>query len=268
MDIVEGPFHSAYPDGARRMEDGADDATVCGGDGCNAEDGSGSGEWERAATDHKGHSVPRLEDVLPDAENLLSLEPEELGGYLLEYLNSLSERERDTLHRNNFLGLERFQGYPAQHHESIRRALMEAWVWLEREGFLAPKPGSQGDWQFITRRGRKLIGHVDVEALRRANLLPRAQLHPEIADAVSAEFLRGRYDSAIFNALREVEVAVRKVGGFTAAEYGDDLMRKAFNKDTGPLTDRSASEAERNALSHLFAGAFGRYRGDPFKVQN
>jgi hypothetical protein len=37
-------------------------------------------------------------------------------------------------------------------------------------------------------------------------------------------------------------------------------MRKAFNKDAGPLTDRSAPEAERLALSHLFAGAYGYFR--------
>jgi hypothetical protein len=76
-------------------------------------------------------------------------------------------------------------------------------VWLEREGFLAPKPGSHGNWQFITRRGSRLRSHTDVEAFRRANLLPRAQLHPVIVDAVSTEFLKGRYDSAVFNALRE-----------------------------------------------------------------
>jgi uncharacterized protein Ymh len=32
------------------------------------------------------------------------------------------------------------------------------------------------------------------------------------------------------------------------------------NKDTGPLTDKSVPEAERAALAHLFAGAWGYFR--------
>jgi uncharacterized protein (TIGR02391 family) len=104
------------------------------------------------------------------------------------------------------------------------------------------------------------LNHVDVEAFRNVKLLPRAQLHPLIAEAVFAEFLRARYDTAVFNALREVEVAVRSASAFSADDYGEALMRKAFNKDTGPLADKSVPEGERVALAHLFAGAFGYYR--------
>ena len=93
--------------------------------------------------------------------------------------------------------------------------------------------------------------------------LPRAQLHPLIADAVWPEFLRGRYDTAVFNALREVEIAVRTSGNYTAAEFGDRLIRQAFHEDTGPLRDRAALPAERLALSHLFAGAFGCFSNPP-----
>ena len=46
--------------------------------------------------------MPLLSDLLSDAEMLLSLEPEQLGGYLLEYLNSLPEREAESLNRYNF----------------------------------------------------------------------------------------------------------------------------------------------------------------------
>jgi hypothetical protein len=33
-----------------------------------------------------------------------------------------------------------------------------------------------------------------------------------------------------------------------------------FDKATGPLTDPSHAEAEREALAHLFAGAIGSYK--------
>jgi len=37
-------------------------------------------------------------------------------------------------------------------------------------------------------------------------------------------------------------------------------MPKAFDKSTGPLSDSSLPEAEREALSHLFGGAIGSYK--------
>jgi len=45
---------------------------------------------------------PRLIDIIPDAELLLSLEPEELAGVVLEYLNALSTDDRGLLNRHNF----------------------------------------------------------------------------------------------------------------------------------------------------------------------
>jgi uncharacterized protein (TIGR02391 family) len=60
--------------------------------------------------------------------------------------------------------------------------------------------------------------------------------------------------------MKAVEVAVREAGGFTAADLGTDLMRDAFHEDRGPLTDMQAEKSERQARSHLFAGAIGSYK--------
>ena len=38
---------------------------------------------------------------------------------------------------------------------------------------------------------------------------------------------------------------------------GVELMRKAFHSDNGPLTEKKQILAEREATSHLFAGAIG-----------
>lgn len=198
--------------------------------------------------------------IIPDPEALLALQPEELAGVVLEYLNALSERERGQLNRYNFSLPHTVRDYPRQYQERISQALMEAWVWLEREGLIAPKPGSQGEWVFITRRGRRLKKATDLQAYRRANLLPRHLLHPVIAQKVWSAFVRGEYDTAVFQAFKEVEVAVRNAGGFPLTDYGVLLMRKAFDKSTGPLSDSSLPEGEREALSHLFAGAIGSYK--------
>ena len=100
---------------------------------------------------------------------------------------------------------------------------------------------------------------IRVHSYRHANRLPRHQLHPRIAQKVWASFLRGDYDTAVFQAFKEVEVEVRKAANFADADIGVALVRKAFKKG-GPLADATALEAEQEALAHLFAGAIGSYK--------
>jgi len=134
-------------------------------------------------------------------------------------------------------------------------------MWLEREGLLAPKLGSgDSNWYFITRRGSKVRKPEQLVAFQNSNKLPQKQLHPIIAEKVWALFLRGEYETAVFQAFKEVEVLVRNACGYAPTDLGIDLMRKAFNKDTGQLTDMTAPVPEREALSHLFAGAIGSYK--------
>jgi len=204
--------------------------------------------------------MARLAVFLPDAKAILELEPEELAGYVLEYLNSLGSGEEGQLNCYNFSLPSNLQDFGPEHRDEIAKALMEAWIWLEREGLLAPRPGSQGEWVFITRRGRRLKGHADLDALRRANLLPRRLLHPVLAQKVWATFLRGDYDTAVFQAFKEVEVAVREVSGLGPEDLGTEMMRKAFHQTKGLLTDLTRPSAEREALAHLFAGAIGSYK--------
>lgn len=199
--------------------------------------------------------------LLPDPEVLLALSPEELAGYVLEHLNSLSDRERGQLNRYNFsLQHGRAGDHPYPRQEEISKALMEAWVWLEHEGLIAPKPGEQGEWVFITRRGRRLKNHLDSQAYNKSNILPHKLLHPVIAQAVWANFVRGDYETAVLQAFKELEIAVRVAGKFATTDVGVDLMRKAFDKEFGTLTDKSLPIAEREATAHLFAGVIGCYK--------
>ena len=199
-----------------------------------------------------------IHSLVPDAEALIELEPEELAGVLMEHLNSLPASARRSLSRYNFSLPDTVREYPREHRDALRQALMEAWVWLEREGLLVPKPGSQGE-VVISRRGRQLRTRDQVHSYRRANLLPRKQLHGRIAHKVWASFLRGDYDTAVFQAFKEVEVRVREAAQGADTDLGVSLMRKAFGEG-GPLTDASAHKAEQQALSDLFAGAIGSYK--------
>lgn len=207
-----------------------------------------------------GQITRSIHSVMPDAEALLALEPEELAGVVLQHLNSVSQRHSGILNRHNYSLYHTVEGYAEKYKKAILRALMEAWTWLEREGLVAPNPEQEGDWVFITRRGQRMVSAGDLDAYRKANLLPRGLLHPTIAQKVWASFLRGDYDTAVFQAFKEVEVAVRSVGGFGTTEYGVHLMRSAFKPLSGPLADLDQPAAEQQALSDLFAGAIGYYK--------
>jgi len=195
--------------------------------------------------------------LVPEAKNLLALEPEEVAGVILTYIHSLSQSEKTQLNRHNFGLRHTYKEYPESYHEKIAEVLMEGWLWLEREGFIAPKAG---DWYFLTRRGAKATQPDSIDAYIKSNLLPKKQLHPLISQKVWATFLRGDYDTAVFQTFKEVEVSVRSAGGFKPEEVGTDLMRKAFAPPNGPLSDKDSPKAEQEALAHLFAGAIGSYK--------
>ncbi len=209
--------------------------------------------------DTGGAAPGSIHSLVPDPEAMLALEPEELAGVLMEHLNSLPASEQRSLNRYNFSLRHTVRDYPEDAQDELSLALMEAWVWLEREGLLVPKPGSAGESVVISRRGQRLRTRDQVRSYRCANLLPRGQLHPRIAQKVWALFLRGDYDTAVFQAFKEVEVRVREAAECADTDIGVALMRKAFVTG-GALADAEAPKAEQDALAHLFAGAIGSYK--------
>jgi len=213
-------------------------------------------------------AMTEIHSIIPDPETLLALEVEELAGALLLHLNSRGDGGADLSHYNFFNDLRNSPPY-GRHDDRINRALMEAWEWLLYEGLLAKRgDDTVGFREFITRRGQKLKSRDDFDAYRQANLLPKGHLHPLIASEVYPAFLRGKYDTAIFEAFREVEVEVRAAGNFGPTDLGTDLMREAFKPSEkkglatapGPLTDTQLPVSEQEAMANLFAGAIGLYK--------
>jgi len=196
---------------------------------------------------------------MPDASSVLALDPEELAGLILELLTSTGPNEPSRLHPSSITSSESIGSYPKNQEEAVRFALMEGWQWLVQEGFIAPKLGSN-EWHFITRRGKKIKNREGLAGYRNAVILPRRLLHPAIEQACWSAFLRGDYDTAVFQAFKELEVAIREAGKFNAEDHGVNLARKAFHDSNGPLTDQSVPVAERQALLSLVAGAIGSYK--------
>lgn len=58
-----------------------------------------------------------------------------------------------------------------------------------------------------------------------------------IASGVYPMYLRGDYDTAVFQAFKEVEISVRNAARLGYDRLGCPLMRDAFNPKTGPLSD-------------------------------
>lgn len=209
----------------------------------------------------ESRKVPRpLNEVLPPPEVLLELEPEEIGVFLLEYLNSLGREDRGLLNRYNFTIQSVLHPYCGERYREVAEAITEGWIWLEREGLIAPEPGSQGEWIFITKRGRLLRSRADFDAFRRGDSLPAGSLDPVLAQKVRPLFLRGDYETAVFQSFKEVEVRVRAAARLPAELVGVGLMRRAFDPESGPLTDQTQVAAEKEATSHLFAGAVGLFK--------
>lgn len=203
----------------------------------------------------------KLNEIWTSPEVLLALEPEELGGIIIEHVNAHPENlERTSTPFPMFLGVNLADFDPEQ-REAISNALVEAWHWLEREGLVLKRPFSKGF--FLTRRGRRLQTRSEVEFYIASQMLPRRLLHPRVVQRAWGAVLRGDLQTAVFLSFREVEIAVRAAADLPAELVGVPLVRDAFNKLGGPLSDSREPEGEREALSHLFAGAIGRFKNPP-----
>ncbi len=194
---------------------------------------------------------------------------------LLIHLNSSEGLYGNSVYQNGGISHHNFFAPPVlgKHEygpkqDEVNLALMEAWAWLQSAGLLVEKASSGGGWFFVSRRGKQITSRDDFDAYQKAGLLPKAHLHARIASKVYPAFLRGEYDTAVFQAFREVEIVVRDAGKFGQEDYGTELMRKAFRPADkkgqavmpGPLTDAQLPIAEQEALANLFAGAIGLYK--------
>jgi len=211
--------------------------------------------------------VDTLLTIFPDPDVLLELPPEELAPVVLRlamnHMQSSGLLRPDPVYGQVDGPLHEPSGYHQGKKDAVRMAIAEAWNYLQVHGLVIQDPGINGEngWWRLSRRGVSLSKDESAFArFRQAAEFPKSMLHKSIADAVWLDLGRGDFETAIFRAMKAVEVSVRETAGLTDAEYGTDLMRQAFHIDRGALTDKSQLPAERQAVSDLFAGAIGRYK--------
>lgn len=98
------------------------------------------------------YELPR---AIPEAQALLNLQPEELGGKILFLLRKRNESPNRALQDFIFSNLMRElwpqnqlpryePPYPPEMRDDIDLAISEAWAWLIAQALLVPKPGSLG----------------------------------------------------------------------------------------------------------------------------
>lgn len=202
--------------------------------------------------------IPRL---APDVSVLVSLDASEVGAVMLEYLHGLPLNERNKVSFGGHFRDDRLEGYPQERRDQAARCLSEGWSWLIREGLIVPDPDDNyAMWYCFSRKAHTFTRREQISAYQRATALPKALLHSTITEKAYPAFARGDYDVAVFQAFKEVEVAVRSAARLGDDQYGTSLMRLAFHPENGPLADLSVGVSERESLSALFAGAIGSYK--------
>jgi hypothetical protein len=198
-----------------------------------------------------------LATLVPVVDALLALSPEEIGPLLIRIARQ--DQERGMFHPNNLANLTT-DSYRSTRAREVATVVSEGWEWLRGNGFIVPAPGTNGShgWMVFGRRAESLAASDEILAgFRAAASFPKSLLHRSFAEKVWLKLARGEFADAVFDAFKAVEEAVRLAGNYSLNDFGVDLMRKAFHKLNGPLTDLSQPEPEREALAHLFAGAIG-----------
>ncbi|MBC7945484.1 MAG: hypothetical protein H7X91_09555 [Burkholderiales bacterium] len=212
-------------------------------------------------------TFPKLYSNIAD---LLAVPPEDLVPILLKFAAIAQEKQGgrfqigfvDQLATGNHEHTPNAPRYSPLDNRKTEDHLAEAWRFIDREGFIRPDTGINGanGFKVLTARGREAADNFDAEKYSEAAAFQKALLHPMIADKVWATLARNDLNDAVFDAFRTLEIEVRAAASLSANDVGDGLMRKAFAKDGGPLTNMSDPDGERLALQHLFAGAFGVFR--------
>jgi uncharacterized protein (TIGR02391 family) len=204
--------------------------------------------------------------AVPDATILTNMTPEELGGVLLLLLRQRFLREKFSLYN---LDLELSgsirpadqRSYPRNAEGEITLAIQEAWGWLQAQGLIVSTNDPHGShWFRLSRRAINFENTSDYARFVAARRLSKESLHESMPDEVWLAYIRGDFDTAVFRAMRAVEVAVRDAASLQASLLGVSLMRRAFDPQNGALTDAAAEVGERDACSALFAGAIGMYK--------
>lgn len=203
-----------------------------------------------------------LSQLIPDGSAVRDMHTADLAGYLLEVLMTPGNLGGGMWNRRNFCGsvMTEYAEPRIGSDKELGAAVSAAWSWLEVNGLICRNPEQDYGWYVPTTRGRSVHGRQGLRALIGSEQLPEHFLHPELLTHSRPLFFQSRFDTAVFEAFKALEVAIRAAATLGDGDIGTQLAQAAFHPENGPLTDKSAEKGERVALMNLMSGALGSYK--------
>lgn len=204
--------------------------------------------------------MAHIREIFPDPADLLRLEPEDLAGALITFVPRVTHTELFRI--DSFVPQELpSPGGPwHREHRPALLAIAESLQWLQSQGLIMVDPFQPSQYFRLTKRGKVIKSRADFDAYRKGGILPMQLLQPRLAEKVHHLFVRGDYDTAVFQAFKTLEVATREACGYDNNVHGVRVFTQAFHSENGPLRNQEATRDERGAELNLFIGAFGHCR--------
>jgi uncharacterized protein (TIGR02391 family) len=200
-------------------------------------------------------------DRIPTLEAFLSSNPEVIGCEVVLYAQKLPPGQ--NFHPGSSAS-DIASGYgltPVSN--DFQLVWYEGVEWAKRALLLVPAPSQTipSGWLSLSRAGRD-FRLEDVTRIRLQQLLPEFMLHPTIRKSSFDIFNAGHYEAAVFEAFKQLEIAIRDAAGLGPHEHGRPMVVAAFNakEPGGPLRDPQASGQEQEALQMLMGGAVGYFK--------
>jgi uncharacterized protein (TIGR02391 family) len=205
--------------------------------------------------------MPSLKQLVPQAEAIVAFHASELAGYVLEALLTAEQMNQGVWHRGNFCSqaIRDYGSEQAQNYEA-GVACSAAWSWLETNGLICEQPEQGNGWYCPTAKGRDVRTRERLSELISGEQLPESFIQSEFLVNVRPLFMQARLETAVFEAFKSLEVAIRSAANLGHDLVGIALASRAFNPEDGPLTDLNAEKGERVALMQLMTGALGSYK--------
>lgn len=214
-----------------------------------------------------------ITNIYPTPEAFLQLSEVEIERVLLRYVaEACANPLQRTAQRDGIISeLTGISGYPydCRQREAIEKSILRAWKVLEDTNLIEEPDATNGKngHRVISEKGKAALTATDPAAAKIQGQFKREHF-PLLPDASWNAFRAGDYDTAVFEAFKAVEAAVRKKACLSSTDFGAPLMDKAFDPARGPLANPTATPSRRNARRDLFRGAFGELRnplahGDP-----
>lgn len=131
-----------------------------------------------------------------------------------------------------------------QQVEDVALACSSAWAWLEANGFIARRRHDDA-WCSPTIKGKAMLRAQDLRDHLAGDRLAAADLHPELLIHTRPLYLQARFETAVFEAFKALEVAIRDAAGLGHDLVGVQLAGRAFQPESGPLAHHAAERGEQ-----------------------